>query len=132
MAARRALIAIVLAVASLGCQAGQRVPPVLVGPMRAGPSREAFDALLDGVRSAGFTVEDADVVAGRFRVVSRYADRSTRIGEHAFVVQCFQTGHVQIVAVGPRVGHEGSDYVMPPGLRRELVALSQVLTRITM
>ncbi|AKF10541.1 hypothetical protein DB32_007690 [Sandaracinus amylolyticus] len=118
--------------ASLGCQASQRVPPVLVGPMRVAPSREAFERLLDGARAAGFSVEDADVVAGRFRVVSRYADRSTRIGEHAFVVQCHQSGHVQIVAVGPRVTHDGSEYVMPPGLRRELVALSQVLTRATM
>ena len=49
-------------------------------------------------------------------------------GAHHFDVQCFASGHAQLVANGPGVRREGADSVMPSELRDELLALAAGLS----
>lgn len=107
-----------------GCNRLARTAPVVVGPMIGAPSIEAFERLLQTARAQGYEVDGEDRSLGVFRVGARWTSPQ---GAHRFHVQCFASGHVQVVAAGPRVQRYGSDYVMPRPLRDELIAFTQGL-----
>lgn len=132
MAARRALIVAAVALAALAltaCQVPQQVPPVVVVAFHGPPSQETFEAIIETVRAHGYDVQAPDAAHGTFRVASRYADRGVPVGSHSITVQLYASGHARIQASGPRVeSHRDADR-MPPGLRREVVGLAQILER---
>lgn len=132
MAARRALILGCLALAPVAlaaCQVPQRVPPLVVVAFAGPPSHDAFQSIVAIVRAHGYEVQAPDLARGTFRVASRYSDRGVAPGSHSITVQLYANGHAQLTASGLRVQPSGDGYVMPPALRREIVALAQLLER---
>ncbi|MDQ3035936.1 MAG: hypothetical protein M3Y87_26265 [Myxococcota bacterium] len=118
------LLALALAIVTAGCAGMARTPPVVIGRVVGAPSPEAFQRLVQSARTQGYRPQDADLSLGVFHVPAHWSAQ----GAHRFDVQFFASGHVQIVAAGPRVRRNGSDYLMPRPLRDELVAFAQGLS----
>lgn len=120
-----ALLAVLALVAS-GCSHTTRTPTVVIDAIPGAPSAEVFERLVQSARTQGYAPEGADVALGIFRVPAKWTAR----GAHHFDVQCFASGHVQIVPTGPTVRRECSDSLMPSELRDELVAFAAGLATI--
>lgn len=117
--ARASLLAAVACIllATAGCGRA-RVPPLVVGPIVGAPSPDSFERLVQAARSLGYDPQRVDLVTGTFHVVSHHAERGVR---QDLQIQIFASGHVMVVPTGARVRHSGTQYIVPPGLRDELL-----------
>ena len=117
-------IAISIAGSIAGCRVPQRIPRVVIGPFDGAPSSATFHRIVSAARAAGYEPLSSDARSGVIRVRAQASVR----GEHAFTIQCFADGLVQIVPVGPLVSRDGDRFVLPAPLRTEMVTLADALT----
>lgn len=117
------LVVLALSFAS-GCSGLTTMPPVLVGRAPDAPSEALVRRLVEAARTQGYSAEPVQVENGRFAVRARYAEPA---GGYAFTVECFRDGLVVVTPVGPRVQRRRAFYVLPRGLREELLELARVL-----
>jgi hypothetical protein len=101
-----------------GCAGRARVPPLVIGPVIGAPSPDSFERLQQSARMLGYEPQRADLTTGVFYVVAHHVDRGAR---HELVVQSFASGHVMVVPAGARVRHAGTQFVVPPALRDEML-----------
>lgn len=121
---RMLAFAAVIALAGAGCVRGARVAPLVVGPIVGAPSPDAFERVLQTARSQGYIPEGADLSLGVFRVATQWSHRGV---PHELHVQCFASGHVQVIPAGPRVARRGGLFVVPGPLREEMVHFTRAL-----
>lgn len=118
------VLAALVALAGTGCARGARIAPLVVGPIIGAPSPDAFERVLQTARSQGYTPEGTDMSLGVFRVATQWSHRGV---PHEMIVQCFASGHVQVIPAGPRVARHGGLFVLPAPLREEMVLFTRAL-----
>lgn len=115
---------VMTAVVALGCSKMTTLPPILVGRAVDAPSDAVVNRLVEAARARGYEADVVQPGRGDFSVRARYADA---LGGYRFKVECFQDGHVLITPVGPQVQRRRAFYILPRGLRTELLDLARAL-----